>query len=97
MGAIMIRKRFGRCLICAVTAAACHLSAPTILRAEIRLCPEHAANRLDGIEGVQFAKGVLTLKAQRPTTGTLVLTCSPFLDVVSVSNAKATTRRDWDK
>ena len=58
--------------------------------------PEHAANRLDGIKVFGSPRGV------DPTSPTAYIRdagadLQSFLDVVSVSNAKAATRRDWDK
>ena len=93
----MLLKSSAHRLTLAMAILAYAFVAPMTGRAEVRLHPEHAANRLDGLKAIRFADGVLTLEAQRPTTGMLVLTCSSFLDVTSVSNAKVVTRRDWDK
>ena len=79
----MIRTLSGRRLICTVTAVVCCWSAPTITRAEVRLHPEHAANRLDGLKVVRFAKGTLTLHAERPTNGQLVLTDGKWTGLIA--------------
>ena len=68
-----------------------------VANAAVQLQPNHVANRCDGLNNIRLTGGVLTVEAKRPTTGLLVLTGEPFLDVGATSNATAKLCRDWDK
>ena len=72
------------------------LLAPIIANAEVQLRPEHAANRLEGIQVIRLVDGVLTLKAERPTTGLVVIFSNQPLVLDSQSNVEAKLRPGWD-
>ena len=68
-----------------------------VANAAMELRPEHAGNRLDGIKIVRFTNDMLTLQAQRPAIGQIVLSGSPFVEVSSIRNAAAKLGREWDE
>ena len=63
---------------------------------EIQLKPDHPVTRLEGLEILDSANGVLQLQAQAPTSGVVAVQSSQPLVVRSVSNAEARLEPGWD-
>lgn len=69
---------------------------PGAALAEIRLVPDHPANRLAAVEVKGFAEEVLTLQAARPTEARLVIRADAPLELEKVEGGEARLRAGWD-
>jgi len=72
------------------------LSLNGVSGAEIQMKPDHPVTKLEGLEILDSANGVLQLQAKSPTSGVLAIQANQPLVIRSATNAEARLEPGWD-